>query len=221
MMSKYIICFSVVILFGCGSSIEIIDRPINFSEKRVGLTKEYIKNHYEITPESLEIDPKIIVLHWTAINNFDSCYALFNREILNDSRPDLTSAGQVNVSIHFLVNRDGKIFQLMPDNIMARHCIGLNYNSIGIENVGGEDNVDNLTDEQIDSNIKIVRTLKKKYPAIEYLIGHHEYRLFENHRLWRETDINYRTVKYDPGSRFMNAVRIGTIDLNLKGAEDI
>ena len=64
----------------------------------------------------------------------------------------------------------------MPSNWMARHVIGLNYSSIGIENVGGKGNKkDDLTPEQLKSNIALVAYLKGKYPTIEYLIGHHEY----------------------------------------------
>jgi beta-N-acetylhexosaminidase len=100
---------------------------------------------------------------------------------------------------------------------MGRHVIGLNYSAIGVENVGGGKGVDNLTDAQIEANVKLVRYLAKKYPTIEYLIGHHEYTFFEGHPLWLERDPNYRTKKTDPGERFMNAVRTQVADLGLKG----
>ncbi|MGH7482008.1 MAG: N-acetylmuramoyl-L-alanine amidase, partial [Longimicrobiales bacterium] len=100
---------------------------------------------------------------------------------------------------------------------MARHVIGLNHVAIGVENVGGEDGVDNLTDAQIEANIRLVRYLAARYPTIEYLIGHSEYRAFEDHPLWRELDADYRTTKIDPGQRFMDAVRRGVADLDLEG----
>ena len=59
--------------------------------------------------------------------------------------------------------------------------------------------------------------LAEKYPTIEYLVGHHEYRLFEDHPLWAEKDPSYRTEKSDPGERFMSAVREGVADLGLEG----
>jgi len=158
----------------------------------------------------------MIVLHWTAINDFDSCFALFNMETLGGSRPDLNQAGELNVSIHFLVDKNGKVYQLMLDTLMARHCIGLNYTSIGVENVGGENNIDNLTDEQIEANILLVKYLKEKYPSINYLIGHYEYRKFESSSLWLEKDSTYRTEKVDPGERFMVGVRSGVAELDLK-----
>ena len=113
----------------------------------------------------------------------------------------------MNVSIQFLVDRDGTVYRLMPETWMARHCIGLNYSSIGVENVGGGDGIDNLTDEQIEANIRLVRYLAGKYPTIQYLIGHMEYRDFEGHPCgWSGT----RTTgprRSIPGDRFMSAVR--------------
>ena len=87
--------------------------------------------------------------------------------------------------------------QLMPDNWMARHTIGLNHNAIGIENIGGIDGKDDLTEAQVKANAFLVCHLKKKYPAIKHLIGHNEYLRFKNTKLWLEKDPNYQTDKTD------------------------
>ena len=199
-------------------AIDIVDRPISFSEERKAATLAYIRDHYGIETGSLEIVPRVIVLHWTAISDTEASFRTFDRETLG-GRPDLAAAGDVNVSIHFLVGRDGTIYRLMPETWMARHVIGLNYDAIGVENVGtGGPDGDDLTDAQIEANIRLVRYLAAKYPTIEYLIGHHEYRAFEGHPLWRELDAGYRTGKIDPGERFMTAVRRGVADTGLQGA---
>jgi len=105
----------------------------------------------------------------------------------------------------------------MPDNWMARHVIGLNYSTIGIENVGGKGNkAEDLTPAQLKSNIALVKYLKKKYPTIEYLIGHYEYRQMEKSSYWLEKDKGYRTVKNDPGPKFMKDVRSAVKPLHLK-----
>lgn len=210
-----------LILAACGSSMKIQDRPISFSEARVENTETYIAQHYGLTPGTIEIVPRIIVLHWTAIDDAEKSFNVFNQETLAGSRPDLQNAGEVNVAIHFLVTPQGKILRLMPETWMARHCIGLNYHAIGVENAGGQNGVDNLTDAQIEANIRLVRYLAEKYPTIEYLIGHYEYRLFEGHPLWLERDDSYRTEKTDPGERFMRRVRAGVAGLHLKGPEEI
>ena len=195
----------------------IISRPIDFNRQRIDMTKAYIKQHYGFEVKDIKIEPKMIVLHWTAVMDEEDCFKRLKGEKLYSDRGDIASAGALNVSAHFLVSRDGKITQLMPDNWMARHVIGLNYSTIGIENVGGEYNAkEDLTQAQVNANIKLVKYLKAKYPHIEYLIGHHEYREMEKSPLWLEKDAGYRTVKADPGKKFMKSVREKVKYLGLK-----
>ncbi|WP_373036525.1 glycoside hydrolase family 3 N-terminal domain-containing protein [Sulfurimonas sp.] len=195
----------------------IIYRPIDFGQKRIDMTKTYIKQHYGLNAKDITIDPKIIVLHWTAVMDFEDSFKRLKGNTLYSDRGDIADAGALNVSSHFLVARDGTIYQLMRDNFMARHVIGLNYSSIGVENVGGEGNIkDDLTPAQLDANIRLVKYLKEKYPNIEYLIGHHEYQEMQNSPLWLEKDANYRTKKADPGEKFMNKIRGNVKDLGLK-----
>jgi len=197
-------------------SINIIDKPIIFEQSRINMTKEYIKKHYGLKVDNIEITPRIIVLHWTADMSFDKSFKRLEAQKLFSDRKDIAKASALNVSAHFLVARDGTIYRLMPENWMARHVIGLNYSSIGVENVGGKGNKkDDLTPEQLEANIKLVRYLKEKYPSITHLIGHHEYRELEGSELWLEKDKGYRTNKSDPGDRFMNAVRNRVKELNL------
>lgn len=198
-------------------AIRIIDKPIDFGEKRVEMTKSYIQTHYGLKVEDIRIDPKIIVLHWTADNDFNRSFARLKSEELFSDRKDIAGAGALNVSSQFMVDRNGTIYRLMSENTMARHVIGLNYTSIGVENVGGRDNKEeDLTPVQVKANIALVRYLKQKYPQIIYLIGHHEYRAMEQTSLWLEKDARYRTEKNDPGVKFMSKVREGVKELDLK-----
>jgi beta-N-acetylhexosaminidase len=186
---------------------DIIQTPIKFEKKRIDLTKEYIKTHYNLDVDNIKIVPKIIVLNHTAINSYEKSLNRFKSQTLPSDRPEIQSAGALNVSAHFMVERDGSIHQLMPLDIMARHVIGLNYNSIGIENVGGENSADNLSQAQEKADVFLINYLKKKFPSIEYVIGHYEYRCFEGKKLWLELDDGYRTKKDDPSVRFMNEIR--------------
>ncbi len=213
-----IVCLaSILALSGCAHGLKIRDRPIQFSADRTSGTLQYIADHYGEIPGDISIVPRIIVLHWTAIDGFEESFAAFDPEELGGSRPGLAGAGDVNVSIQFLVDRDGRVYRLMPETWMARHCIGLNYSSIGVENVGGGKGIDNLTDAQLEANIRLVRYLAGKYSTIRYLIGHMEYLDFEGHPLWLEMDPSYRTEKIDPGERFMTSVREAVADLGLDG----
>lgn len=215
-MRKILLSVATLFTLSVADEIKIIDKPIDFGQERIDMTKEYIKTHYGFDVENIEILPKIIVLHWTADMSFKKSFNRLNPQKLFSDRKDIAKASALNVSAHFLVKRDGTIYRLMPENWMARHVIGLNYSTIGIENVGGKDNKkDDLTRAQLKSNINLVRYLTKKYPTITTLIGHHEYREMENSEYWLEMDSGYRTKKSDPGDVFMNKVRKAVSDLNL------
>ena len=162
----------------------------------------YIHEHYGLTPKDITITPRVIVIHFTAIPTLQGSFEAFNSEELPSSRTDISgNNASVNVSVPYLIDRDGTIYQLMPDNWMGRHVIGLNYSSIGIENVG---RLGTLTAKQLEANIALIAYLQKKYESIDYLIGHSDYRCFEETSLWLERDKNYRTEKDDPGEVFMN-----------------
>ncbi|MEJ2498696.1 MAG: peptidoglycan recognition family protein [Sulfurovaceae bacterium] len=201
--------------------LKIIDKPIDFGKQRVELTKEYIKNHYGLDVKDITINPKIIVLHWTAVPTLEGSFDRLKPELLLTDRKDIAAAGALNVSSHFLVDKDGSIYRLMPDNYMARHTIGLNYYAIGIENVGGKgDKSEDLTQAQVEANVYLVRYLKTKYPEIELLIGHYEYGRMKKTKYWLEKDDNYFTQKNDPGDIFMKAVRSRVVDLGLKDTSE-
>lgn len=205
---------SIFILVSCGQAPDIVDKPIVFDAVRKELTLEYLSDRYGLEQDEPTITPKMIVLHWTVIPTFEESFEFFKGPILANSRGDINSAGQLNVSSQFMVDRDGTIYRLLPETVMARHVIGLNHCAIGIENIGGTEDLP-LTEAQVQSNIALVKYLADAYD-IEYLIGHYEYTRFEDHFLWLEKDDGYRTEKTDPGPDFMQKVREATQNLNFK-----
>jgi N-acetyl-anhydromuramyl-L-alanine amidase AmpD len=217
-MKVIIYCFALLLFLGISAvkaqQPKIIDKPIIFDATRTRLSIDYLKRRHDLIQKAPVIKPTMIVLHWTASKTMMGTYNAFNKSILPSDRKAIAGASSLNVSSHFLVDRDGTIYQLLPDTTFARHVIGLNYCAIGIENVGS--NTYPLTQAQLFANEKLVRYLTKKYP-IQYLIGHYEHTLFKNTSLWRETNPYYRSDKSDPGKTFMKSIREELQDLNLKG----
>lgn len=189
----------------------IIQKPIIWNAEREKLSLDYLKNRHGLVQQSAVIKPTIVVVHWTSNNSVQATFNTFN-PVLLPGRPELTKASALNVSSQYVIDRDGTIYQFLPDTVFARHTIGLNYCAIGIENIGSEKNP--LTDEQLFSNEMLIRQLRAKYP-IDFVIGHHEYKAFRKTRYWKETDLNYITAKSDPGDAFMLKLRRRLIDLNL------
>ena len=224
-----VIASTVVMLTGFDSGIaptiesqqlstmpEAIQRPIVFDDMRQQLSLQYLKDRYGMEQQQPTIIPKMVVVHWTVKRTAQETFDTFNPVQLPGTRQDVASAGALNVSSQYLVDRDGTIYQLLPETTMARHVIGLNHCAIGIENVGNGTDLP-LTEKQLESNIKIVRYLHSKY-EIGYLIGHYEYTDFDGHNLWREKDSGYRTEKSDPGAGFMERLRLRVSDLKLSGS---
>jgi N-acetylmuramoyl-L-alanine amidase len=185
--------------------VAIVDRPIRLDEERRELTIEYLRRHYGIASKDAKIVPRAVVVHWTGTMGIEGTWRAFDRVRLRTSRRHLLRGGALNVSAHFLVDRDGTIYRLLPEEFMARHCIGLNYDAIGIENVGGGPRWP-LTDLQVEANARLIQYLHGKYP-IRYLLGHMEWKRFENSPLFRELDPTYRNSKDDPGVSFMRKLR--------------
>lgn len=193
----------------------VVKKPIVFDEQRRQLSLQYLRDRYGIEQNEPTIVPKVVVVHWTVIPTLDATFDAFDPATLPGARQDISSAGALNVSSQYVVDRDGTIYQLLPETTMARHTIGLNHAAIGIENVGNGTDLP-LTDAQLASNVAIVRYLSGKY-ELEYLIGHYEYTRFEGHALWKEKNEAYRTEKTDPGESFMQRLRNLVGDLGLQG----
>jgi N-acetylmuramoyl-L-alanine amidase len=197
----------------------LVERPLPWDAGREALTLAYLRAH-RTTPLTgdpavdARLTPRVVVLHWTAGPTADSAWHTFAAPRLA-GRPDLADAGALNVGAHYLVDRDGTILRLAPEERVLRHCIGLNHVAIGIENVGGGDTWP-LTDAQVAANAALVRWIAGRQP-VTHLIGHLEYRALEGHPYFEERDPTYRTTKPDPGAPFMAAVRARVADLGLAG----
>ena len=195
-------------------ALTIVDAPIAWNAERERLTLEYRRRHSDPTAKDLTITPHVIVLHYTDGGSAKATRAYFDNVRIESARKDLARAGAVNVSAHFLVDRDGTIYRLQPETRYARHCIGLNDVAIGIENVG-DDRRYPLTDAQVAADAALVRDLAARYP-ITHLLGHYEVMTFRDDPLFVERDPTYRNEKPDPGPRFMARVRERVADLGLR-----
>ena len=194
-------------------AIRILEKPISYSEERKKLSVEYLQNRHGLNLKKPIITPKIIVLHFTEGGTIKSVFNYFNNTTIETGRSYNKKQSNLNVSSHYLIDRDGTIYHLLADTLFARHTIGLNYCAIGVENIGSVSNP--LTDKQVAANIALIKHLTQQYP-IEYVIGHSEYGKFRKTPLWKETDPTYFTGKTDPGESFLKQVREEIKNLKLK-----
>jgi len=197
------------------AGLAIVDAPIAWSAEREQLTLAYRREHSDPAAKDLAITPHVIVLHYTDGTSAKATRAYFAQPRIEAARKELARHGAVNVSAHFLVDRDGTIYRLQPETRYARHCIGLNHVAIGSENVGDGD-AHLLTDAQVEADAALVRDLAARF-AITHLLGHYEVMKFRADPLFVELDRGYHNDKPDPGARFMAQVRERVGDLHLRG----
>jgi N-acetylmuramoyl-L-alanine amidase len=110
----------------------IVWKPIPYGAARRAEIAAYAKKHYGI--DSFVLHPRAIVEHVTATNSFSS---VWNSFAANTPDPELHELP--GDCAHFVIDRDGTIYQLVPLNVMCRHTVGLNWAAIGIEHVGLDD----------------------------------------------------------------------------------
>lgn len=196
--------------------IDVVSKPIVWDAQRKFLTSIYRQKHTgdcDADKDGIEacikITPKIIVLHMTELPTLEKSFEYMKEPVLREERDKLISKSydRLNVSVHYLIDTDGTIYSLMPENYMGRHAMGVNHLSIGIENVGL--NIDGPTREQVDSNVKLVKYLMKKYKIKQDKLFSHSStaRLKEqNSPLFVELDPNYFRAK-KCGDKILNAVK--------------
>ena len=112
--------------------------------------------------------PNFVIIHHTAQNSLQQTINTF------------LVKGKSEVSSHYIVGRDGKVVQMVNDYLRANHGgIGtwgnntdLNSSSIGIE-LDNNGTTDTFTEAQVQSLIKLLDALKKRYniPTANF-IGH-------------------------------------------------
>jgi N-acetylmuramoyl-L-alanine amidase len=147
---------------------EITEHPIPFDAQRVQETAAYSRRHYGRSVTRL--DPKIIVEHYTATATAQAAFDSFARDV-----PDVELHELPGVCSHFVVDRDGTIFQLVPLRLICRHTVGLNDVAIGIEHVGSTDAEVLNNSPQLKASLRLTTWLRCRYGiSTSNVIGHAE-----------------------------------------------
>ncbi len=124
---------------------------------------------------------------------------------------------QQNISIHYVIDRDGKIVRMVPESMVAYHVLGHNENSIGIELINNGDGKDPFPDAQIISLNTLLQDILYRYKLA-----------YSNIKSHSELDDSYLNCngkkikrKQDPGPFFpwvkvQNELELKTVALDEK-----
>ena len=146
----------------------VVWKPIPFGAKRKAEMAAYSLRHYGI--DSWRLKAHVIVEHYTASESFSSTYNYFYGDT-----PDVELGELPGVCSHFVIDRDGTIYQMVALTIMCRHTVGLNYTAIGIEHVGTSDREILDDPRQLAASLRLTLWLMQtQHIQLRNVIGHSE-----------------------------------------------
>ena len=145
----------------------IVWKPIPFGAKRKRQMAAYSWRHYRQHTWRLT-NPHVVVEHYTGGNCFSCAWNTFA-----SNSPDLGE--EPGTCAHFIVDRDGTIYQLVHLGIRCRHAVGMNWTAFGIEDVGSSD-AEILNDSrQLHASLRLTLWLMSRFGIhLENVIGHNE-----------------------------------------------
>ncbi|MDX6658684.1 MAG: hypothetical protein QOH62_3477 [Solirubrobacteraceae bacterium] len=147
----------------------IVRDYIPFPAKRKREMRAYARRHYGLDTAQLK-DPKVIVEHVTVTTSFQATFNTFAPDV-----PDPELHELPGVCSHYVVDRGGKVHQLVPLGLMCRHTVGLNWTAIGIEHVGMSDAQVLGDARQMRASLRLTRWLQARFGiATKNVIGHAE-----------------------------------------------
>lgn len=117
-------------------------------EKKVSkpVIKQFIESPYHSSRGGAQISK--IILHYTDSGNVNGTIDWFK----NNPK---------KVSAHYIVDKNGDIYQMVSDSYVANHCKGDNLVTIGIEHVARPG--DQLTHAQEQASVTLIRWLMNAY----------------------------------------------------------
>jgi len=143
--------------------------PIPFGADRKRQMRAYSRRHYGDGKVKL-VDPKVIVEHYTASTTYGSAFNTFA-----SNAPDAEFGERPGVCAHFVIERDGRIHQLVSLRWRCRHTVGLNDTAIGVEHVGVSDADVMGRPAQLGASLRLTRWLQDRFAVrTRDVIGHAE-----------------------------------------------
>jgi beta-N-acetylhexosaminidase len=159
----------LIALTGAPARPAIVQKPIPFPAARRAETEQYAVKHYGLHTWKLT-HPHVIVEHYTASTTFSSAWNTFAQDV-----PDSELHELPGTCAHFVIDRDGTIYQLVPLNTICRHTVGLNWTAIGIEHVGTSDSEILHNPAQLKASLQLTLWLMHRYGiTLPNVIGHAE-----------------------------------------------
>lgn len=115
---------------------------------------------------------------------FVHCTAGSQKQTIADLKAEFKRKGWKNPGYHYVVMPNGTISQMLGEKFVSNGVKGYNSTSVNVAYVGGIDAkgepIDNRTDEQKQSLVRLLKELKGRYPKAQ-ILGHRDISPDTNH----------------------------------------
>ncbi len=108
---------------------------------------------------------------------FVHCTAGSQKQTVNDLQAEFKRKRWKHPGYHYVVQADGTITQLLDEGLVSNGVKGYNSTAINVAYMGGIDSkgkaVDNRTEAQKASLLKLLKLLRRRYPEAK-ILGHRD-----------------------------------------------
>ncbi|MBM3462353.1 MAG: N-acetylmuramoyl-L-alanine amidase [Armatimonadetes bacterium] len=132
--------------------------------------RAYFRRH--VGEERIDLDPRVLVMHYTATSTFEGAWRGFYRGCN-------MSAGQGTVfghpSVHYMIDRDGTIYQLFPADRRCTGAYGVNHVALQIELVAANEADLVSNPALLAAGFRLARSLVARHRIpLQKVYGHYE-----------------------------------------------
>lgn len=163
--------------------------------------RRYFKRNYAENSLHFQPNPSMIVMHYTVVPTAEATYRVLSRR---------------HVSVHFMIDVDGTIYQLMPLERRCNGAYGVNHKALSIEMIATTEQDLLSRRYQVFQSFCLVRYLMQRYDIkFDKVVGHFEVGMgvtrvpdyLDLYDPYYPTRYPPHDMRYDPGEKYMRWLR--------------
>lgn len=136
---------------------EVVPRFLPYARWEAEYRRYFLRHAHD---DRIDLQPQILVMHYTATRTFHDAWKIF-------ARGCRMSAGRGVVfghpSVHFMIDRDGTIYQLMPTWRRATGTYGVNHVALQVEMVARNERDLLRNPRLIRSALRLAKSLVERF----------------------------------------------------------
>ena len=159
---------------------------------------------------STKLKPTLVVLHFTVVNDLEAVMRIFKRPSrigVGNQKPVISL-----VSVHYVVDKDGTVYSLVPEDKRTTGSYGVDHRALAIEMIAADEKDLLSRPKQLLAAFTLTKGLVKKYKLHPWdVVSHQEVAMgkffLSEYTDLADTEYPYfypePSFRYDPGTTTM------------------